>query len=57
MVTRAFDAAEFLDTPKMMALYLIEALNTNDPTMITKALDTIARARELTHNTHNKGDK
>src|ERR1700716_975584 len=42
--TREFDAAEYLDSPEMIAEYLTEALETDDEVFIAKAIGTIARA-------------
>jgi len=36
--TRAFDAAEYLDSPEMIAAYLTEALETDDEAFIVKAI-------------------
>ena len=45
--TRVFDAAEYLDSPEMIAEYLTEALETDDEVFIAKAIGTIARARGM----------
>jgi|SRR3954451_22287334 probable addiction module antidote protein len=45
--TRPFDAAEYLDSPEAIATYLSEAFETNDPSYITEALGTVARARGM----------
>jgi probable addiction module antidote protein len=45
--TRPFDAAEYLDTPEVIAAYLTEAFETNDPAFITDAIGTVARARGM----------
>ena len=45
--TRAFDAAEYLDSPEMIAEYLTEALETDDEMFITKAIGTAARAQGM----------
>lgn len=45
--TRPFDAAEYLDSPEAIAAYLSEAFETNDPSYITEALGTVARARGM----------
>ena len=45
---RPFDAAEYLDSPEMIAAYLTEALESNDQAMITKAIGNVARARGMT---------
>ncbi len=45
--TRAFDAAEYLDSPEMIAEYLTEALETDDEAFIAKAIGTVARARGM----------
>ena len=45
---RPFDAAEYLDSPEMIAAYLTEALESNDQALITKAIGNVARARGMT---------
>jgi probable addiction module antidote protein len=45
--TYPFDAAEVLDTPEAIAEYLSAALETNDPSFITRAIGTAARARGM----------
>lgn len=45
--TRAFDAAEYLDSQEMIAAYLTEALETDDEAFIAKAIGTIARAQGM----------
>jgi probable addiction module antidote protein len=45
--TRAFDAAEYLDSPEMIAEYLTEALETDDAAFIAKAIGTVARAKGM----------
>jgi DNA-binding phage protein len=35
---KPFDAAEYLDSPEMIAAYLTEALESNDQALITKAI-------------------
>ena len=45
--TRPFDAAKYLDSPEAIAAYLSEALETNDAGYITDAMDTVARARDM----------
>jgi len=49
MATRPFDAAEFLDvdSPEAIAEYLTEALETDDPAFIAKAISTVARAQGM----------
>jgi len=42
-----FDAADYLKTPVAIAAYLTEAFETNDPTYICTALDTVARAKGM----------
>jgi probable addiction module antidote protein len=42
--TRPFDAAEYLDSPEMIAKYLTEAFETDDAAFIAKAIGTVARA-------------
>ena len=49
--TRPFDASEFLDTPEAQTAYLAEmiaaAQEDRNPSLITKALGDIARARGM----------
>ena len=45
--TRPYDAAEYLQTAEDMAAYLEAALEDGDPTVVVKALGTIARARGM----------
>jgi probable addiction module antidote protein len=42
------DAADFLTDDETIAAYLTEALESDDPRTITKALGTVARARGMT---------
>ena len=44
-----FDAADYLDSPETIAAYLSEALEPGDSEFIYVALDTIARAKGMTH--------
>jgi probable addiction module antidote protein len=46
--TRAFDAAEYRDDPKMIAKYLNLALATGDAALITKAIGDMVRAQGMT---------
>jgi probable addiction module antidote protein len=43
--TKAYDAAEFLTDEETIAAYLTEALASEDPRVIAKALGAVARAR------------
>ena|SRR5579863_7888142 len=43
--TKPYDAAEFLTDPETIAAYLTEALESDDPRSIAKALGAVARAR------------
>ena len=45
--TRPYDAAEYLETAEDMAAYLEAALEDGEPSLIVKALGTIARARGM----------
>ena len=45
--TRPYDAAEYLETVEDMAAYLEAALEDGEPTVVVKALGTIARARGM----------
>jgi probable addiction module antidote protein len=45
--TFPWDAAEFLDSPEMIATYLEVVFEDGDPAMITKALGDVARAKGM----------
>ncbi len=45
--TIAFDPAEFLDTPEMIAEYLASAFEANDPAIIADAIGVAARAHGM----------
>jgi|SRR5579872_1017632 len=45
--TFPYDSAEYLDSGEAINAYMEEALDTNDPAFIAKALGTIARARGM----------
>ncbi|UYO48596.1 putative addiction module antidote protein [Rhodopseudomonas palustris] len=42
-----FDAADYLDSPDMIAAYLTEAFESEDPALITKAIGAVARAKGM----------
>lgn len=42
--TTRFDASEYLDNPEVIAAYISEALETNDPAFIAAAIGDVARA-------------
>jgi probable addiction module antidote protein len=42
-----FDVADHLDSPEMIAAYLTEAFETNDPAFISLAIGTAARAKGM----------
>lgn len=42
-----FDAAEYLDSPEMIAAYLNEALESEDTAVIAMAIGAVARARGM----------
>lgn len=44
---KPFDAAEYLDNPEMIAAYLTEALESNDQSLITKAIGNVARSHGM----------
>jgi probable addiction module antidote protein len=46
--TRPYDSAAYLKDAAAIAAYMSEALATNDPAFIRKAMGTIARARGMT---------
>ena len=43
--TKPYDVAQFLTDPETIAAYLTEALESDDPRYIAKALGAVARAR------------
>jgi probable addiction module antidote protein len=45
--TTVFDAAEYLDSPAMIAEYLTEAFESDDAAFIAKAIGTVARAQGM----------
>jgi len=45
--TYRYDSAEYLDSGEAIHAYMEEALKTDDPAFIAKALGTIARARGM----------
>jgi probable addiction module antidote protein len=47
--TAPFDAAEYLDSQEAIACYLSEALATEDPEVIARAIGTVARAQGMTN--------
>jgi probable addiction module antidote protein len=46
-VTRPYDSAEYLESEEAIRAYMADALETNDPAFIAKAIGTIARARGM----------
>jgi probable addiction module antidote protein len=44
---RAYDPAEFLDSPKVISEYLTEAFKTDDEVLIAKAIGAVARAQGM----------
>lgn len=46
--TTRFDASEYLDSDEVIAAYISEAFETNDPGLIAAAIGDIARARGMT---------
>src|SRR5690242_21751645 len=44
---KPFDAAEYLDSPEMIAAYLTEAFESDDPAAIAMAIGAVARARGM----------
>jgi len=42
-----FDAAEYLDSPDMIAAYLSEALETGDDNYVAQAIGAVARAKGM----------
>jgi probable addiction module antidote protein len=45
---RAFDAAEYLDSPEAQAEFITAAFETGDRAHIARAIGTVARARGMT---------
>jgi probable addiction module antidote protein len=45
--TSSYDSAEYLDSSQAINAYMEEALETDDPAFIAKAIGTIARARGM----------
>lgn len=45
--TTPYDSAEYLDSEEAINAYMEEALATDDPSLVAKALGTIARARGM----------
>ncbi|WP_398469745.1 addiction module antidote protein [Tardiphaga sp.] len=43
-----YDAAEYLDSPEMIATYLTGAFESEDPALIAKAIGNAARAQGMT---------
>jgi probable addiction module antidote protein len=43
----AFDVAEYLDSPEMIAAYVTEALESGDASLITMAIGAVARAKGM----------
>lgn len=43
-----FNAADYLDSPEMIAAYLTEAFESEDPALIAKAIGAVARAQGMT---------
>jgi probable addiction module antidote protein len=44
---KPFDAAEYLDSPEMIAAYLTETLESGDQALISKAIGAIARSHGM----------
>lgn len=42
-----FDAADYLDSPEVIAAYLTEAFESDDPALIAKAIGNVARAQGM----------
>ena len=53
--TRPYDAAEYLEMAEDMAAYLEAALEDGEPSVVVKALGTIARARGMSQITRDTG--
>lgn len=48
-VTALFDAAEYLDSPDVIAAYLTAAFEEGDAALIARAIDDVARAQGVTN--------
>jgi probable addiction module antidote protein len=46
--TSLFDAAEYLDSPEVIAAYLTAAFEETDPALIARAIVNVARAQGMT---------
>lgn len=44
----SFDASEYLDNPEIIAAYLTEAFESDDPKLISIAIGDVARAKGMT---------
>lgn len=44
--TYPFDPARYLETDEERAIYLAEAIETNDPAFIADAIEVVARSRD-----------
>jgi probable addiction module antidote protein len=44
---KPFDAAEYLDNPEIIAAYLTEAFESDDPSAVVMAVGAVARARGM----------
>jgi probable addiction module antidote protein len=45
--TKPFDAADYLDSPEMVAAYLTEAFESDDPSAIAMAIGAVARSHGM----------
>ena len=45
---KPYDAADYLDSPEMIAAYLTGAFESEDPALIAKAIGAVARAEGMT---------
>ncbi len=50
-----FDVAEYLDSEELQTLYFDEAAKDGDPTVLIKAIDTVARAKGMTKTAKDAG--
>ena len=53
--TTAFDVADYLDSPEIVAAYLTEALETGESELVAAALGAIARAKGMTQVARDSG--
>jgi DNA-binding phage protein len=55
--TKTFDAAEYLGSPEMIAAYLTESFESDDPVAIALAVQAVERAQQLRKHPDNRTSK